>query len=357
MYVAGGMLQAVGFDLDRLETRGIPVPVVSQLATTSAGGGDFALSADGTLVFVDASAPEAVARTLVWVDRQGREQPVAAPPRSYRSPRISPDGTRIALFASDQEQDLWVWDLARETLTRLTFDPGTDAYPVWAPDSRRLIFASEQAGRSNVYELAAEGTGSPKRLTESLDGQYPLSMSPDGARLVFRLNAATLGLGILTFDGRRFETLLDTAFNETGGVISPSGRWLAYQSDSSGREEVYVRPFPHINEAQYQVSTVGGLHPLWARNGLELFYLAPDGALMVVRVDVKAAAWRASSPAKLLQARYFFDFATAPFDISPDGGRFLMIKETAAGSANQRRPRIMVVKHWSEELKRLVPTK
>ena len=169
VYAAAGTLRAVPFDLARLETRGTPVPVVPEVVTTACGGVDAVVAGDGTLAYVSgggvagANAP----RTLVWVDRQGRETPIPAPPRAYVYPRLSPDGTRVAVYAIDQENDIWVWDLGRTTLTRATFDPGTDDYPVWTPDGRRVIFSSERAGARNLFWQAADGTGAVERLTES----------------------------------------------------------------------------------------------------------------------------------------------------------------------------------------------
>ena len=141
VYAAAGTLRAVPFDLARLETRGTPVPVVPDVVTTVNGGVDAVVAGDGTLAYVSGSGAMGAPRTLVWVDRQGRETPIPAPPRPYLLPALSPDGTRVAVFANDQERDLWLWDLGRTTLTRLTFDPGVDVYPVWTPDGRRLIFS------------------------------------------------------------------------------------------------------------------------------------------------------------------------------------------------------------------------
>ena len=369
VYTAGGTLRAVGFDLDRLETRGTPVPVLPRLVTTAGGAADFVLATDGTLVYVDAPGAGSFAtRTLVWVDRQGREQPVPAPPRAYVYPRLSPDGARVAVSSADQESDIWMWDLARQTLTRLTSDPGTDNYPVWTPDGRRLIFASQRAGGSNLYWQAADGTGAAERLTESGNQQQPSGVSPDGTRVVFHEVTPMMGndLMLLTLDGAlrppsqgsgEPRPLLQTQFAERNGIVSPDGRWLAYESNSSGRYEIYVRPFPNVADGQWQVSTTGGVRPLWARNGQELFYMAPDSALMAVRTEARGTSWNAGPPAKLLEAGYFAAGGNAgrTYDISPDGQRFLMIEQ---GGADQTAapPQIVVVKNWVEELKRLVPT-
>ena len=171
----------MAFDLARLETHGTPVPVVPDVVTTRFGGVDAVVAGDGTLAYVSGGVADLGApRTLVWVDRQGRETPIPAPPRAYVFPRLSPDGTRIAVYAQDQEPDIWLWDLDRTKLTQATFDPGFDTFPVWTPDGRRLIFTSDRAGARNLFWQAADGTGAVERLTESPNQQAPAAVSPDG---------------------------------------------------------------------------------------------------------------------------------------------------------------------------------
>ena len=315
-------------------------------------------------MYVDAPAGLAgTARTLVWVDRMGKEEPIAAPPRGYVYPRLSPDGTRVAVAAIDQEQDIWIWDLRRATLTRLTLEPGVNQYPVWTPDGRRIIFTSDRAGGvANLWWQAADGTGAAERLTTSSNAQVPTGISPDGTQVVFTEPTPTMGRDLLrlALDGsRRVTPLLQTKFDERNGIVSPDGRWLAYESDSSGRFEIYVRPFPNAGGGQWQVSTGGGTRPLWARSGKELFFFGPDGALMRVGVEASGATWNAGTPTKLLEGRYFTGGGVntgRTYDVSPDGQRFLMIKAPGADSAAAP-PSIIVVQHWDEELKRVVPTR
>ncbi len=361
MYGLGGALRAVGFDLNRLEVLGAPVPVLEQVGSVP----NMSISGSGTLVYVPGGPPPAVfQRTLAWVDRQGREDPLNAPPRSYRYPRISPDGTRLAVDTTGSGTgDIWIWDFARQALTRFTFDPAQDIYPVWTPDGRRLLFRSERSGLANIFWQAADGTGTVERLTESPNEQAPYSVSPDGTRLVFREDVRTTGqdLKVLTLQGeRRVEPLVQTAFNERNGEISPDGRWLAYQTNESGQDEIYVRPFPDVNSGRWLVSAGGGRTPLWARSGRELFYQAPGGgAVFGVTVEGGGANFRAGTPAKQVEGQYFVGGGdTSPgrtYDVSPDGQRFLMVK---VGEPDQTAapPSIVVVQHWGEELKRLVPT-
>ena len=359
VYAVAGTLRAVPFDLARLETRGTPVTVVPDVVTTINGGMNAVVAADGTLAYVLGTV-EGTPRTLVWVDRQGHETPIPAPPRPYLLPALSPDGTRVAVFVNDQQRDLWLWDLRRTTLTRLTSTTGVDVVQVWTPDSRRLIFTSERAGVRNLFWQAADGAGAVERLTESPDTQYPTGVSPDGRRLIFTDESPTAANDVMAIEldaTRRVTPLVQSPFNEQNGTVSPDGRWLAYEANDSGRFEIYVRPFPEVNSGRWQVSTTGGTRPIWARSGQELVYVSPTGALMGVGV-ARGPSWAATTPTLVVKEGYFtnLNWWGRSYDISPDGQRFLMIKEGGAdGTAAPAS--IIVVQHWVEELKRLVPTK
>ena len=240
-------------------------------------------------------------RTLVWVDRQGHEEAIkAAPARSYLYPRLSPDGTRLALEVRDQQNDVWVWNFSRETLTRITSDPGVDQAPTWMPDGLRLVFTSTHAGGvGSLYWQAADGTGIPERLTESPNYQRASAVSSDGTRIVFSESASRTATDVMMLTlgkDRRVQPLIQGPLVERNGEISPDGRWLAYESNDSGQLQVFVRPFPDINKGKIQVSTAGGVQPLWARNGQELFYLAPGGALMSVPCSVVPRGPQACRP-------------------------------------------------------------
>jgi serine/threonine-protein kinase len=337
------------------------VPVIPAVVTTPQGGVEAVVAGDGTLAYVSGSVAGRT-RTLVWVDRQGRETPIPAPSRRYVYPRLSPDGTRVAVFAQDQEEDVWVWDLGRTTLTRATFDPSIDSHAVWTPDGRRVIFSSDRAGARNLFWQAADGTGAVERLSESPNQQNATAVSPDGRLLIFTETAPKTGDDVMqmALDGtRRVTPLVQSPFTERSGVVSPDGRWLAYEANESGRFEISVRPFPEVNSGRWQVSTAGGTRPLWARSGQELFYVAPTGALMRVGVE-RALSWAATTPTLLVKDGYSTSpggFFGRTYDISPDGQRFLMIKEGGGTDQTATPPSLIVVQHWVEELKRLVPTK
>jgi eukaryotic-like serine/threonine-protein kinase len=362
VYIAAGTLRAVSFDLRTLAVRGPAVPVVPRLVTTRSGAGEFGVARDGTLVYVDVTpgSQSARARTLVWVDRKGKEERIAAPTRSYEAPRISPDGKQVALAITDQEGDIWVWDLGRADLRRLTFDPGVDTFPAWTPDSHRIVFSSQSGGALNLWWKAANETSPAEQLTTSADNQWPTSVSSDGKQVVLtELTPTSRDLMLLTLDeSRRVTPLLQTPFDELRGSLSPDGHWLAYESNSSGQFEIWVRPFPNTSVAQYQISTSGGTRPVWAHNGKELFFIGVDGTLMGVPVEATATTWNAGAPTKRLEPRYYTGGGNPnrSYDVSSDDRRFLMIKAASADPTTVP-PNIIVVLHFDEELKRLAATK
>ena len=346
-------LWAVPFNRDRLAVAGDAVPVLEGVTMASAANAAvFEIAANGTLVYNPAAAAAQAQRTLVWVDRQGREEPIPAPPRAYAYPRLSPDGTQLALDIRDQENDIWLWNIARGTLSRFTFERVIDRAPMWSADGRRILFESDHAGAGNLFWQSADGTGKPEQLAEG-NLLFPSGVSPDGTRALF--NGTQNDLMSVTLDGtRRVESLVQTPFIERNAIVSPDGRWMAYESNASSRPEIYVRPYPNVATGQWQVSTNGGSRPLWAHNGRELFYLAPDGALMRVVLEA-AIRWAAGVPTRLFAGPYLDGDANAlngrTYDVSLDDRRFLMIKDQDTRAATG--PSLIVVEHWTEELKKL----
>jgi serine/threonine-protein kinase len=309
-------------------------------------------------VYVD---PTTNARTLVWVDRTGKEDAITAAPGAYLQPRLSPDGTRVAIWNNDQANDILVWDLERKTLTPLTLDPGEDQHPLWTQDGRRIIFSSNRGGATNLWWQAADGTGEADQLTTSNGPKFASGITPDGTDTVFFGNpGGTTGRDLyrLALDGTRKVTpLLQTKFDEREGTVSPDGRWLAYESNMTGSSEIYVRPFPSVGDGQWRVSTAGGSRALWARDGKELFYLGIDGSLFRVPVETKGATFDNGAPVKVFERRYFVGSNSGrSYDVSPDGQRFLMIKG-AGTEASAASPALILVQHWDEELRRLAPKK
>ena len=357
IYADGGALWAVRFDLSTLDIRGNAVPVIEQILTLGATA--FAVSRRGTLVYVPVGSGGL--RSLVWVDRQGAEEPIAVPPREYARASLSSDGKRVALQIIGQEPHISTWDLAQGRLTRLTFDPRGSYNANWTPDGRHIIFGSPRGapGISNLYRRAADGTGVDERLTTSARLQRAMAISPDGTRLVFEelMPSAGYDFMLLILTGTpRVEPLLQTPFDERNAAISPDGDWMAYESNESGQGQIYVRPFPNVADARYQISTSGGRSPAWAPSGRELFFVN-GSSMMTVPVQV-APAFSAGNPMKLfdghsvaLDGRFVGGGTARTFDVSPDGNRFLMIKELAAGERGAPRASMIVVQNWFEELK------
>jgi serine/threonine-protein kinase len=328
------------------------------VAATQTGTAHYGLSDEGTIVYVGGAVTTAPARALVWVDRKNREEAIAAPPRSYLVPRLSPDGTQVALEAFDQDRDVWIWNLVRNTLTRLTFDPGNDSSPVWTPDGRRIVFSSQRAGRDNLFWQAADGTGAAERLTESSNGHFATAISADGTTLVFDdYGPSEIDIRTMALDGeRRAAPLVATMSLEGDADLSSDGRWVAYESNESGRLEVYVQPFPAVDAGRWQVSTGGGNDPKWAPNSRELFYVDAEGRIVAVSVQ-PGPGFVAGNPQVVVDGNFIttVSFPGRMYDVSRDGQRFLLLKNVE-GADKGTPPQIIVITNWLEELKRLVPT-
>ena len=354
LYQVEDTLRAVRFDLNRLTVIGNPVPVAEGLATSSYEG-TFSVAPNGTLVYLQGVSGASATRTLVWMDRQGREETIPVPPRAYAGARLSPDGTRVALEVSDENTNIWIWHLVRQTLTRLTFDAEGTFGGIWSPDGQRLAF-SRIADGDNIYWQAADGTGIPERLTQRSKFQRPIAFAPDATALLFHEPPAGVkDIGIVRLSGdRKSELILHSPFDEANAEISPDGRWLVYQSNESGRAEIYVRPFPDVGSGRWQISTDGGTRPVWARTGRELFYYIPPGTIMAVPIELRPS-FDAGTPRALFTADYPAQLAHRPYDVSPDGQRFLMIKAVSGEAAPP--PQLVVVQHFDDELRRLVPTR
>ena len=224
-----------------------------------------------------------------------------------------------------------------------------------------IVFSAERDGTVPLFWQAADGSGSPERLTDGQPGrpQIPNSIAADGARLVFsEPDSQPHDLYMLQLDSeRKVLPLLNASYDEHNGEVSPNGRWLAYQSDESGSAEIYVRPFPNVGDSRTNISTGGGTRPAWARNGRELFYLKVDGTMVAVPIHPDAGGrFSAGTPISLFQGAYFAFQSGRTYDVAPDGSRFLMIK-SAAPSTNSPTVQLVVVLNWFEELKRLVPAK
>ena len=251
----------------------------------------------------------------------------------------------MALDIRDQENDIWVWDFARETLVRVTFNPNDDSFPVWTPDGARIV----SGGTRGLFSWAADGTGGEESLGASNNPRFAMSFSPDAKSLVVTEVGTSNDLALLKMDGKGQTTpLVATKFTEGLGEISPDGRWLAYQSNESGQNQIYVVPFPDVNSLpRIQVTSTGGTMPLWARRSNELFYLDGTGHLTTVPFQTKPA-FTAGTSTRLFETRYFSAGQGRSYDVSPDGQGFLMIKQMQASdeavntnSLHRRRPELV----------------
>ncbi len=332
---------AAPFDLARLEVHGDSVPILEGVR-----GVDFAASGDGTLVYVP-GAPSSQ-RTLVWVDRDGTQRVVTKSERNYSLPKISPDGKRVALGI---DGDVWIYDIEEDWFRQLTFEGKNDRIPIWTPDGEWIIFSSQRDGPMNIYRQPADGSGQAERLTTSEFNYLPWSLSPDGSILAFygRNAKGDSDIGILEMDvDGKTRPLIASPNYEGYASFSPDGQWLAYVSDESGRRHVYVTPYPELDVKWLVSGEQGGGWPSWSPDGTELFCRSGD-KIMVVPIQT-GPTFKAGKP------RVLFAGFLIGRDISPDGQRFIMIKQGGATGSDNKESQINVVLNWSEELKRRVPT-
>ena len=376
VYWRDSSLWAVSFDASRLRLGGPPVPVLKGVRADANGVARFAVG--GNVLAYQRGVGARAAGTLVWVDRQGREESVEALPRRYGWPRISPDGTRVVVHALEQgNYDLWVYDLARATSTQLTFDLAADTSPIWTPDGGRVVFQSDRGGRPALLSTAADGTGTAEVVAsfdESVTSARPYSWLPDGTTLAVETTSPGTGtdIGLVTIGGAGdWKHLIQTKANERQPAISPDGQWIAYVSDETGHPAVMVKRFPdlsgmwHVSTAEVvpassplrAFTTRGGYEPVWGHDGRELFY-RQTLVTLAVPVDTQRG-FTHGTPKALIEGLYaeWGRVGFGPnYDLARDGQRFLMIKEDTGAdktSANE----IILVENWFDELKRLVPTK
>jgi serine/threonine protein kinase/Tol biopolymer transport system component len=359
VFLRQGTLMAVRFDLARMEVIGQAVALagdVMQAFSTNShyntGAGQFGISDTGSLIYAAGGIVPSAKDSLVWVDQKGAEQLVTVLKFPFFAPRLSPDGQKIAYATAGREWQIWVYDLSRGTNSRLT-DEGMADYPVWTPDGKRLLFNWQRSLVQNLFWRPYDGSSPIERLTTSEYDQFAGSWSSDGKTVALADShpGTSYDIALLDVPSGRVTPFLNSRFNEAYPEFSPDGRWIAYKSDESGRDEVYVRPFPSPG-MKYPVSSEGGTQPLWARNGKQLFYRRGD---QVWVVDVRAEGGFTTSKPRLLfeKSGYIMGAPIRSYDLSLDGQRFLMVK------LDQRKPtpvtEMILVQNWFEELKRLMP--
>ena len=347
-------LWAARLDLEGATLTSEPVPVVQGVTVVPANGAaNYATAPGGVLAYRAAgSTVDNPGRTPVWVDRQGNVEPLGFPPQPYRLPRLSPDGSRVAVVLDDADNpDIWVLEIARGILTRVTRHPGRDLVPLWTPDGQAIVFQSDRDEAMGLFRKAADGRGDPERLfvMENTNLLAPAAWTPDEQSLVFTYRLSERGynedLGILTLtpdpDWRAFAA---SAATERAATLSPDGAWLAYASDETGRLEIFVDSFPG-RETHQQVSIGGGRDPVWSEQGGELVYRDRAGAIVSVPVETDPTL-TFGTPVTLFEDTYYRGNTIGRhYDVALDGERLLMLTAPDAPVSP-----IHVVVNWFEEL-------
>jgi hypothetical protein len=354
VYAHAGSLMAVPFDLKKMEVAGSPMPIREGVVTAAltSGGAEYDVTESGLLAYVPGNARPPV-RTVVWIDRNGMTRNVAAPPKFYSSPRLSPDGKFLALQVNENgSPDIWVYEFARNTLTRLTFGPGVNTSPLWTADGRRIVYNTRTDSPSFRSKLA-DGSGAEETLFgKEFDdqGATPLAVSPDGKALLFSdSNAGRLAIEELSLDGsEKIQPFLRSSFNISSAKFSPDGRWVTYASDESGQWEIYVQPFPGPG-GKWMISSGGGQYPRWTWNGREIFYRSGE-KVMAVHVETQPA-FKAGTPRMWFPGQGYVGLGN--YDIAADGEHLLMLKQEDTSTSPTE---LNVVLNWSEELKRRAPS-
>jgi serine/threonine-protein kinase len=358
LYVSDRTLFALPFDAHKGEPTGPQLPLLEDIAGSAVeGGAQFDASHGGKVLAYLEGAWETEPYAVVAVDRSGRTESLVPEPGVYGGPNLSPDGTRLALSVlRDDNWDVWVHDLEREVATRLTFSDGYDADPVWSPDGGWIAFSSDGDGGTTIFMKRSDGSGEAEIMPGATTLEtpcFPLDWSPDGTTILAQSGAAG-DLWLVTVDGSKEpEPFQVTGFGEWNGKFSPDGRWIAYESNESGRTEVYVQAFP-AGGGKWQISDGGGGQPRWSGDGRELFFRNDDG-IMVATVVGAQGSFRAEK-ARLLFEGIFLggtDGLSLPgvsfhdYDVTADGSRFVMFPGELRGAGLTA---ANLVTGWSAEL-------
>ena len=360
VFMRESTLFAVPFDPDGARMLGTPIPVLQDVlgSVDNLGAGQYAFSEQGSLIYQSGSTVS-LRYSLLRMNRQGEISPLDSDPAAYRELRLSPDGKRLALTITDgNQEDIWIDDLGRQTRSRLTFDRGDDFAPLWTPDGEHVIFTSSRGGPEQLYRKRFDATGDVLQLTDKeWISPRATSISSDGKYLAFsaRSSASRRGITILTLDREASSRVfLVTDFREDMPVFSPSGRWLAYKSNETGRDEIYVRSFPE-GSGKRQISPDGGNFPFWSSKGRELFFYSA-GTLYSVSGEGDGSSFQPGRPQPLftgLQSNVTMGLAFRQFfDLAPDAQSVVLLR---AEEEMRRVAEVILIQNWFEELKRLVP--
>jgi Tol biopolymer transport system component len=360
-----GALWVAPFDEKRLRLTAPATAVVEGVTIAAGWVPMIAVGTNGSLAYATgkAASEEYQLRTLLWVDKHGREIPIDAPARAWAWPHISPDGRRLGVHIHDPaNMDAWIYELDHGPLMRVTWNPAQDGYPLWSPDGTRIVFWSNQGGGLRAMHLRrADLSGTDERITTGSSVQLPFSWTRDGKHLVFQEISRDTGsdIGVISLEGDRTpQWVIRGPADEGRPAVSADGRWIAYQSNLSGRWEVYVQPFQGAS-GRWQVSTQGGLSPIWSPDGRELFY-RNGRAVMSVPVTALGDAFTHGNARVLFEGSYVPEYVgtaeARSYALAPDGQRFLMMKDAVQHDESSNRMQVVGFLKWAEELKRLVPS-
>jgi Tol biopolymer transport system component len=351
LYCRDRTLVSQAFDVKRLELHGEPTVIADNIYNVFIGGGvaAFSVSQNGVMAYFKGSS---LLSQFAWKDRTGKTVEILGTPGEYQRPQLSHDGRHFAYEIADPQgnSDIWIYDGARQTSTRFTFGPGSNSNAVWSADDRYLVYSSEQLDRGTreIVRKAANGVGSPETVFRSTAPVLAITdSSPDGRYIVFHLIEARtktgLDVGYYSIAEAKSGLVVQTPSFDCCGRLSPDGKWLSYTSALSGRNEIYVQPFPAVT-GRFQISTTGGTQARWSANGKELFYVSPDSKVMAVEIQA-GATFEAGLPKPLFSIHA--KPGGWPFDVSRDG-RFLVNERvhTEGGAP------VTVVLNWSAQLDR-----
>ncbi len=357
---AEGTLLAAPFDLRALELTGPPVAILEGVGVGDFGSIELALADDGTLVYLTGIVSTGLEHA-VWVTRNGDISPIDenwqfAPGRPEVGLEISPDGSRLAVkINTEAGEDIWVKELDRGPLSRLSFDPGIDRRPRWSSDSRWIYYTSDRAGVYNLYRRASDGTGSEELVLDLDRAILEAQRTPNGEWWALRLGGESGVTGLRDIVALRTgetETvpIAVEPYDEKAAALSPDGRWIAYESNETGEDEVYVRPFPNANDGKWQVSAGGGLNPRWSRRGTEIFYISADGMMSVAEVSTQGGfrVGQRSSLFDLDERGLYYGSNYAAWDVTPDGQRFVFVQFAGLDAAAVSE--LVVIQNFFQEL-------